>query len=47
MTDYIALYKEMHQEEERYPGESLEQHAPAIKALIKPLIALIIKSTNH
>jgi cyclopropane fatty-acyl-phospholipid synthase-like methyltransferase len=34
MTDYIALYKEMHQEEERYPGESLEQHAPAIKALI-------------
>ena len=34
MTDYIEQYKIMHQEEERYPGESLESRAPSIKALI-------------
>lgn len=34
MTDYILMYKEMHQKEDRYPGESLQGHAPAIKELI-------------
>jgi 2-polyprenyl-3-methyl-5-hydroxy-6-metoxy-1,4-benzoquinol methylase len=35
MTDYLEQYKIMHQEEERYPGESLQGHAPSIKELIQ------------
>lgn len=34
MTNYIEQYKIMHQEEERYPGESLRQHAKSISDLI-------------
>ena len=34
-TDYISLYKEMHQAETRYPGDSLQLHTYTIKQYIQ------------
>lgn len=35
MSDKIDLYKKMHENEKRFPGESLRQHAPMIVRLIE------------